>query len=227
MDKDDRIYVAGHRGLVGSALVRRLEAAGYRHVLTAASRPSSTSPTRPRSTPGSRPRQPSTCHARRGHGRRHPGQRHPPRRLHPRQPADPDQRRSTPPGATARRSCCSSARPASTRARRRSRSPRSSLLTGPLEPTNEWYAIAKIAGIKLCQAYRRQYGFDFICGHADQPLRPGRQLRPHLVPRPARPDPQVPRGPARRSRRGRRVGHRHAAARVPPRRRPAPTPASS
>jgi GDP-L-fucose synthase len=37
------------------------------------------------------------------------------------------------------------------------------LLTGPLEPTNEWYAIAKIAGIKLCQAYRRQYGCDYIC----------------------------------------------------------------
>jgi GDP-L-fucose synthase len=36
------------------------------------------------------------------------------------------------------------------------------LLTGPLEPTNEWYAIAKIAGMKLCQAYRRQYGCDFI-----------------------------------------------------------------
>lgn len=35
-------------------------------------------------------------------------------------------------------------------------------LTGPLEPTNEWYAIAKIAGIKLCQAYRKQYGFDAI-----------------------------------------------------------------
>lgn len=38
-----------------------------------------------------------------------------------------------------------------------------SLLTGPLEPTNQWYAIAKIAGIKLCQAYRRQYGFNAIC----------------------------------------------------------------
>ena len=36
------------------------------------------------------------------------------------------------------------------------------LLTGPLEPTNEWYAIAKIAGIKMCQAYRRQYGFNAI-----------------------------------------------------------------
>ena len=37
-----------------------------------------------------------------------------------------------------------------------------SMLTGPLEPTNEWYAVAKIAGIKLCEAYRRQYGCDFI-----------------------------------------------------------------
>ena len=36
------------------------------------------------------------------------------------------------------------------------------LLSGPLEPTNEWYAIAKIAGIKMCQAYRRQYGFNAI-----------------------------------------------------------------
>src|ERR1035437_8786146 len=36
------------------------------------------------------------------------------------------------------------------------------LLTGELEPTNQWYAVAKIAGIKLCQAYRRQYGCDFI-----------------------------------------------------------------
>lgn len=36
------------------------------------------------------------------------------------------------------------------------------LLSGPLEPSNEWYAIAKIAGIKMCQAYRKQYGCDFI-----------------------------------------------------------------
>jgi GDP-L-fucose synthase len=36
------------------------------------------------------------------------------------------------------------------------------LLTGPLEPTNQWYAVAKITGIKMCQSYRRQYGCDFI-----------------------------------------------------------------
>src|SRR5437016_2675964 len=49
-------------------------------------------------------------------------------------------------------------------ARRLARQPMSeaSLLTGPLEPTNAWYAVAKIAGIKLSQAYRKQYGCDFI-----------------------------------------------------------------
>jgi GDP-L-fucose synthase len=36
------------------------------------------------------------------------------------------------------------------------------LLTGPLEPSNEWYAVAKIAGLKMCQAYRREYGFNAI-----------------------------------------------------------------
>jgi GDP-L-fucose synthase len=48
-----------------------------------------------------------------------------------------------------------------------------SLLTGPLEPTNEWYAIAKIAGIKLCQAYRQQYGADFISAQPTNLYGPG------------------------------------------------------
>lgn len=47
------------------------------------------------------------------------------------------------------------------------------LLTGPLEPTNEWYAIAKIAGLKMCQAYRRQYGFDAIAGMPTNLYGPG------------------------------------------------------
>jgi GDP-L-fucose synthase len=49
----------------------------------------------------------------------------------------------------------------------------SALLTGPLEPTNEWYAIAKIAGIKLCQAYRKQHGADFIAGMPTNLYGPG------------------------------------------------------
>ncbi|GGN57687.1 GDP-L-fucose synthase [Novosphingobium indicum] len=47
------------------------------------------------------------------------------------------------------------------------------LLTGPLEPTNEWYAIAKIAGIKLCEAFRKQYGSDFISGMPTNLYGPG------------------------------------------------------
>jgi GDP-L-fucose synthase len=51
--------------------------------------------------------------------------------------------------------------------------PESSLLTGPLEPTNEWYAIARIAGIKMCQAYRKQYGFNAICAMPTNLYGPG------------------------------------------------------
>jgi len=47
------------------------------------------------------------------------------------------------------------------------------LLTGTLEPTNEWYAIAKIAGIKMCQAYRRQYGCNFITAMPTNLFGPG------------------------------------------------------
>ncbi|HEX2731229.1 MAG TPA: GDP-L-fucose synthase [Polyangiaceae bacterium] len=48
-----------------------------------------------------------------------------------------------------------------------------SLLTGPLEPTNQWYAIAKIAGVKLCQAYRAQHGVDFIAAMPTNLFGPG------------------------------------------------------
>lgn len=52
------------------------------------------------------------------------------------------------------------------------------LLTGALEPTNEWYAIAKIAGIKLCQAYRKQYGVDFISAMPTNLYGPGDNYHP-------------------------------------------------
>jgi GDP-L-fucose synthase len=59
------------------------------------------------------------------------------------------------------------------------------LLTGPLEPTNEWYAIAKISGIKLCQAYRRQHGCDFISAMPTNLYGPGDNYDPlgsHVLP---------------------------------------------
>ncbi|MCA0908923.1 GDP-L-fucose synthase family protein [Qipengyuania gaetbuli] len=60
-----------------------------------------------------------------------------------------------------------------------------SLLSGPLEPTNEWYAIAKIAGVKLCQAYRREYGCDFISAMPTNLYGPGDTYdlaQSHVVP---------------------------------------------
>lgn len=59
------------------------------------------------------------------------------------------------------------------------------LLTGSLEPTNEWYAIAKIAGIKLCQAYRRQHGRDFISAMPTNLYGPGDNFNltsSHVIP---------------------------------------------
>src|SRR3954465_11469967 len=59
------------------------------------------------------------------------------------------------------------------------------ILTGPLEPTNEWYAIAKIAGIKLCQAYRRQHGCDFISAMPTNLYGPGDNFNlqaSHVIP---------------------------------------------
>ncbi|QFZ91564.2 GDP-L-fucose synthase [Synechococcus elongatus] len=63
--------------------------------------------------------------------------------------------------------------------------PESCLLTGELEPTNEWYAIAKIAGIKLCQAYRKQYGFNAISLMPTNLYGPGDNFHPensHVLP---------------------------------------------
>ncbi len=60
-----------------------------------------------------------------------------------------------------------------------------SLLTGPLEPTNQWYAIAKIAGIKLCQAMRRQYDRNFICAMPTNLYGPNDNYDPqqsHVIP---------------------------------------------
>jgi GDP-L-fucose synthase len=63
--------------------------------------------------------------------------------------------------------------------------PEAALLTGPLEPTNQWYAVAKIAGIKLAQAYRRQYGCDFISVMPTNLYGPGDNfdlMQSHVVP---------------------------------------------
>ncbi len=211
--------VAGHRGLVGSALVRRLEAGGFTNILTA-TREQLDLRDQSEVSHWFKANRPEFVFLVAGTRRRDPGQLHASGRVHLRQHDDPRHRgRGRPP---VRQSQAALPRlvvhlPA---CRRRSRSQETELLTGPLEPTNEWYAIAKIAGIKLCQAYRQQYGARLHLGDADEPVRAERQLRPHLEPRAPGADPQVPRRQAEPTTRGRDLGDRVADARVPPRRRP-------
>ena len=92
--------------------------------------------------------------------------------------------------------------------------PESALLTGALEPTNEAYAIAKIAGIKLCQAYAREYGRNFISAMPTNLYGPGDNFDLQQFARAARAAAQSPRG--EKARRARSVvwGSGHAAARI-------------
>jgi GDP-L-fucose synthase len=160
MDHDARIYVAGHGGLVGSAVVRRLEHAGYTNLLTA-SRSQLDLRDQAEVSHWFKANRPDYVFLVAGtvggilanstrpaefiydnmmiHGTVvHASHEYDVTKLlylgssciYPRQASQPITEEQ--------------------------------LLTGPLEPTNEWYAIAKIAGIKLCQAYRRQYGRNFI-----------------------------------------------------------------
>jgi len=160
MSKDSPIYVAGHAGLVGSAVVSRLESAGFTNVLTAtraqldlrdqsevshwfkANRPEYVflvagtvggilaNSTRPAEFIYDN----MMIHGTVVHASHEYGVRKllylGSSCIYPRQASQPITE--------------------------------DQLLTGPLEPTNEWYALAKISGIKLCEAYRRQYGDDFI-----------------------------------------------------------------
>ena len=89
------------------------------------------------------------------------------------------------------------------------------LLTGPLEPTNESYAIAKIAGIKMAEAYRSQYGCDFISVMPTNLYGPGDNYHPeysHVVAALIRRFHEAKLAGAPRCR---GLGHRHAAARIP------------
>jgi GDP-L-fucose synthase len=183
IDQEARIFVAGHRGLVGSALVRRLRADGHANLLladrseldlrdqnavdaffahnrpdlvfVAAAKVGGIVANRdfPADFIGDNLRLQTNCI--------HSAWKHGARKLlflgssciYPRDSAQPIREES--------------------------------LLTGPLEPTNEWYAIAKIAGIKLCQAYRIQHGFDAICAMPTNLYGPGDNFHPeysHVVP---------------------------------------------
>ena len=100
-----------------------------------------------------------------------------------------------------------------------------SLLTGPLEPTNDAYAIAKIAGVLQVQALRRQHGVSFISAMPTNLYGPGDNFdlqTSHVLPGD---DPPLPRGQGVRRTERDPVGQRHPAAGVPARRRPRRAPA--
>ncbi len=89
------------------------------------------------------------------------------------------------------------------------------LLTGPLEPTNEWYAIAKIAGIKLGQAYRRQFGCDFVSAMPTNLYGPGDNFDLNHQPCDSCPLAQSARSESKWRVTVHGLGDGHAAARVP------------
>lgn len=183
IDRDARVYVAGHRGLVGSALVRRLTADGFTNVLTAtrdqvdlrdqsevsdwftANRPDyvflvagtvggiHANNTRPAEFIYDN----LMIHGTVVHSAYETGVRKllylGSSCIYPRQATQPITE--------------------------------DQLLTGPLEATNQWYAIAKIAGVKLCEAYRQQYGCDFISAMPTNLYGPGDNFdleSSHVVP---------------------------------------------
>lgn len=160
MDKNAVIWVAGHRGLVGSALVRRLRAEGYEHLLL---------PGRDRLDlrrqeaverflAAERPRYVFLAAARVGGilaNSARPAEFIADNLAIEVNVIDAARRAGVEKLLFLGSSCIYpkfAPQPI----------PESALLTGPLEPTNQWYSIAKIAGLMMCQAYRRQYGFDAI-----------------------------------------------------------------
>jgi GDP-L-fucose synthase len=160
MNRSDKIYVAGHRGLVGSALVRRLLREGLDNLLT---RTSSELDLRNQSAVNEffatqRPDFVFLAAARVGGifaNDAYPAQFLTDNLQIQTNVIDAAYRNGTRKLLFLGSSCIYP---------KHARQPMTEdcLLTGALEPTNEWYAIAKIAGLKMCQAYRRQYGFNAI-----------------------------------------------------------------
>ena len=160
MDSNDRVFVAGHRGLVGSAIVRELRRHGYGNLLTAdrAALDLTDAAAVAHFFAAERPSHVFLAAAK--VGGIHANHTQPVEFL------ETNLRIQNNVIASAWRSgvrklvflgsCCIYPKVCPQPIREEY------LLTGPLEPTNEWYAIAKIAGVKLCQAYRQQHGFDAI-----------------------------------------------------------------
>ena len=160
MNKPDRVFVAGHRGMVGSAIVRALESAGYDNIVTVTrSEVDLTSQVAVNEFfESNKPEYVFLSAAKVGGiyaNDTYPAEFIRDNLLIQTNVIDAAYRNQAKKLLFLGSSCIypkMSSQPIS----------ESELLTGPLEPTNEWYAIAKIAGIRMCQAYRKQYGFNAI-----------------------------------------------------------------
>jgi len=160
MDKTDKIYIAGHRGLVGSAVLRKLEASGYNNFILRTSKELNlTSQTDVNKFFGTeKPDYVFLAAAKVGGilaNDTYPADFIRDNLLIQTNVIDAAYRNNTKKLLFLGSSCIYpkfAPQPMK----------EEHLLTGELEPTNEWYAIAKIAGIKMCQAYKKQYGFNAI-----------------------------------------------------------------
>ena len=160
MNPDSSIFIAGHRGLVGSAIVRRLQAAGFRNLVLRDRKELDL--TRQEAVErffvATRPEYVFLAAAKVGGilaNNSYPAQFLQDNLVIQSNIIDAAWRNGTRKLLFLGSSCIYPKHAPQPM-------PEDCLLTGPLEPTNEWYAIAKIAGLKMCQAYRRQYGFDAI-----------------------------------------------------------------
>ena len=217
LDRGATFYVAGHRGLVGSAIVRRLDAGGFENII---GKTSAELDLKNRDAvfaffAEAKPRYVVLAAAKVGGILAN--------RTYPVDFLSDNIRIQVNVLDAAREprwsGCCSSGRRASTRSSPSSRSVRIRLLTGHLEPTNDAYAIAKIAGILQIQAVRRQYGLPWISAMPTNLYGPNDNFSPtgsHVLPALIR---RYDEAAASGARVGDELGHRYAAARVPARRR--------
>lgn len=160
MKSDSSIYVSGHKGLVGSAIIRALQAKGFKNLLTYSSRELDLRNQSDVADLFHQEKPEYVFHAAGKVGGIHANNSCPSDFLYDNLMMAANIIHSAHAAKTQKLlflgSTCIYPKLASQPLREEY------LLTGALEPTNEWYAIAKIAGIKLCQAYRQQQGCDFI-----------------------------------------------------------------
>ena len=183
MQKSDRVYVAGHKGLVGSAVTRHLMANGYTNLVL---RDSEALDLRNQAAVDAffaqeRPERVFLCAAR--VGGIHANSTYPAEFIRDNLAIQTNVIHAAWKCGTKKLlflgSSCIYPRDCPQPMREEH------LLTGPLEPTNEPYAIAKIAGLKMCQAYSNQYGFDAICAMPTNLYGPGDNFHPensHVIP---------------------------------------------